>query len=251
MHFTAPDASRLLAAMIIAPLSRCSRVRRESFHRLSSNAWLISVQAIPAHYAYCGVGNVSAWQCIRSKIRYRQPWWLSNFQILQATPWTSKVMANQFIPNNQKVPKKRCGMYGLSPFPSFSLYLSPQPPPPTVIFSSGMFGYKYIPLSSWTYLMRMTYFLSRNSRSYRCCRPALYSSSVWTSVSGDFHHWRLWKKCGKKLRWSGSLASIRAHSYDGCKPSCSRMSTRTLQGLRYYLFRPRHGKSTGSRTGLC
>jgi len=46
-----------------------------------------------------------------------------NFQILQATPRTSKVMANQFISNDQKVPKKRCGMYGLSPFP-LSLYIS-------------------------------------------------------------------------------------------------------------------------------
>ena len=172
-----------------------------------------------------------------------------HFQILQATPWASKVMANQFISNDQKVPKKRCGMYGLSPFPSFSLYLSPRPP--TVIFSGGMFVYKYKPPSSWAYLMRITDSLSRYSRSHRRCRPTLYSSSVWTSVSGDFHHWRLWEKCGKNLRWSGSLASIRAHSCYGCKPSCAILSTGTLQGLRYYLFRPRHGKSAGGRAGLC
>ena len=172
-----------------------------------------------------------------------------HFQILPATPRQSKVMANQFISNDQKVPKKRCGMYGLSPFPSYSLDLSPRPP--TVIFSSGMFGYQYNPPSSSAYLMRITDSLSRYSRSHRRCRPTLYSSSVWTSVSGDFHHWRLWEKCGKKLRWSGSLASIRAHSCYGCKPSCAILSTGTLQGLRCYLFRSRHGKSAGGRAGLC
>jgi hypothetical protein len=123
-------------------------------------------------------GGVVVWRCRKeNSVRRRQPSIMTlHFQILPATPRQSKVMANQFISNDQKVPKKRCGMYGLSPFPSYSLDLSPRPP--TVIFSSGMFGYQYNPPSSSAYLMRITDSLSRYSRSHRRCRPTLYSSSV-------------------------------------------------------------------------
>jgi hypothetical protein len=119
--------------------------------------------------------GVAVWRCMKGKFRPTSAA-LDNDSSIFKFYQQSKVMANQFISNDQKVPKKRCGMYGLSPFPSYSLDLSPRPP--TVIFSSGMFGYQYNPPSSSAYLMRITDSLSRYSRSHRRCRPTLYSSSV-------------------------------------------------------------------------
>lgn len=96
-----------------------------------------------------------------------------NFQILQATP---KVMTNQFISNDQKVPKKRCGILGATGAVGqrFILLLSEHPylEISTIGASERSAGKSYAEAAHWRQLEPIPATVASLAVQY--CRPELF-----------------------------------------------------------------------------
>ena len=96
-------------------------------------------------HGFCGVGKISVWRCIWSKIRRRQALDDSSiFKFYKQRLEQVKLWQTNLSRIIRKCRKSDAVCMDFLLFP-LSLYISPWPP---VIFLSGMFGYKYKPPSS-------------------------------------------------------------------------------------------------------